>query len=101
MGIRDYVDNIKQKAYDFKDKRDQQNAIRQAKQLKTLRERRIKAEGRAKIYTAKEKEENKLKKANDKVKKNSPFYKLQEKVKKNRKKRGGFGTLPGQLRGGL
>ena len=101
MGFREYIGNIKKKAYDYRENKEQQNAIREANKLKALRERRIKAEGRAKIYTNKEREEKKLKKANEKVRKNKPLYKLTQEIKKRRKKKSGFGRLPGQLGGGL
>jgi hypothetical protein len=102
MNIFQKIKDTKKKVMDYQDKRQQEKAVRTAQELKELKERRIRAEGREKIYIAQDREKQKLKEANLKLRKRTPLYRvadaLREKLKENqkKKKKSTFGTLPGQ-----
>lgn len=97
MGIGDYIRAKKKAIMDYKDKREQQKTIRTANQLKEIKKERIKAEGREKIFKAKDREEMKLKKAKMNLRKRTPAYRVQDalkdRVKQNRKEGKGLLNL--------
>lgn len=81
MNVFKKIKEAKSKAMDYRDKVQQQKAIRTAEQLKELKKQRIAKEGRVRIYEAKEQEEMKLKKANMNLRKRTPAYRVADAIK--------------------
>ena len=77
MNISGMIRSAKSKVEGFK----QAKAISTTNKLKDMKEKRIKLEGRAKIYELESKEKEKLQIAKDRIKKQGTVYKSVQKLK--------------------
>jgi len=98
MNVINKIKEARRKVMDYKDKRDSDKAIRTAGELKELKERRIRAEGREKIYKTNDREKTRLHKAEMNLRKRTPTYRvidaIKSKLKENKKRnmaKGGMG----------
>lgn len=98
MGIMNYIKEQKDKFKQRQDARQQANAVEKAKQLKDLKEERVKLEGRVKVHKAYESESKKIAAAKAKLKAVEPksgFVKVLDKIAERKKERAKSGRTYG------
>ena len=85
MNIFKKIQEKKDKVYAYRNKLEQDRAIKTVEQLKELKKQRIATEGRAKIYELKDREQMKLNKAKESLRKRTPTYRVVDAIKQKLK----------------